>query len=77
MADFKIGTDQGNGCGPSLYYRAPKDAVLDPENEESLALWEKSLNLTRTELLAAVKVYGCVIKNIRRGLVEEKNKDAA
>jgi hypothetical protein len=77
MADFKVSTDQGNGCGPSLYYRAQKDAVLDLENEESLAHWEKSLNLTRLELLEAAKVYGCVIRNIRRGLVEEKNKSAA
>ncbi len=77
MADFKVGTDQGNGCSPSLYYRAPKDAVLELDNEESLALWGKSLNLSRAELLAAAKVYGCVIRNIRRGLVEEKNKSAA
>ncbi len=59
------------------YYRAPAPAHVDPLSEESLSLWETSLQITRGELMAAIKLYGTSVRDIRRGLVEEKRERAA
>lgn len=73
---LKVFTGQGDGHTPGGYYRSPKEAEIDPNNEESLTLWQRSLELTRAELIEAIKHYGTSVRNIRRGLVEEKRKSA-
>lgn len=76
MSSFKVYTGQGDGATPASYYREPAPAKIDPHNEESLVWWEKSLMLSRAELKEAIKKYGVVVRDIRRGLVNEK-QDAA
>lgn len=72
MSRFKVFTGQGDGTGAFAYYKEPKPGVIDVENEESLAQWEKSLQLTRKELLEAIKNYGPIGRDIRRGMAKEK-----
>lgn len=72
MSRFKVFTGQGDGIGASAYYKEPKPGVIDVESEESLAQWEKSLELSRKELLDAIKAYGPVGRDIRRAMAKEK-----
>jgi hypothetical protein len=76
MSSFKVYTGQGDGSTPGGYYREPAPAKIDPQSEESLELWQKSLMLTRAELNQAIQKYGLIVRDIRRGLVNEK-QDAA
>ncbi len=76
MSRFKVHTGQGDGSTPPGYYRAPAAAKVDPSNEESLELWCKSLEISRSELLEAIKRYGVMVREIRQGLLSEKNKAA-
>lgn len=76
MSRFKVHTGQGDGSTPPGYYRAPAAAKVDPTSEESLELWSKSLEISRSELLDAIKNYGVIVRDIRRGLLAQKN-DAA
>lgn len=76
MSSFKVYTGQGDGSTPAGYYREPAPAKIDPNSEESLLMWEKSLMLSRAELKMAIQKYGVVVRDIRRGLVNEK-QDAA
>ncbi|MFP5458884.1 MAG: DUF3606 domain-containing protein [Bacteriovoracia bacterium] len=72
MSRFKVFTGQGDGIGASAYYKEARPGVIDVNNEESLAQWEKSLQLTRKELLQAIAVHGPVGRDIRRAMAKEK-----
>ncbi len=76
MSRFKVHTGQGDGSTPPGYYRAPAAAKIDPSSEASLELWCKSLEISRSELLEAIKKYGVVVRDIRRGLLSEQSKAA-
>ncbi len=76
MSRFKVHTGQGDGSTPPGYYRAQAPAKVDPSNEESLEMGSKSLEISRSELIEAIKLYGVVVRDIRRGLLSEKNKAA-
>ncbi len=76
MSRFKVHTGQGDGSTPPGYYRAPVAAKVDPNSEESLELWSKSLEISRSELVEAIKHYGVVVRDIRRGLLSQKNQAA-
>jgi len=69
---FKIYTGQGDGSTPPSYYKGPKASAVNIEDEESLEYWAKSLEVSRAELIEAVKLYGNVVQNIRRGLIQNK-----
>lgn len=69
---FKIGTEQGDGCSPSLYYKSARPAHVNPNDEEDVARWAKNLEVSRGELLDAIKVYGTDVRNLRKGLLSEK-----
>lgn len=73
MSDIKIENDQGSGSTPSPYYRETNSASVDPSNEESLSKWQKNLGISRQELLDAIKLYGTVTRDIRRGLINHKD----
>ena len=70
---IKVNTGQGDGQTPSLYYRGPKDAVVDPNDDASVEMWAKSLEISRTELLEAIKIYGTTVRNIRKGLLNKQD----
>jgi hypothetical protein len=77
MSRFKIDNGHGNGLSPGAYYKEPNPSRVDPNSEESLLKWESSLQITRQELLVAIKRYGTIVRDIRRGLVNETHDEAA
>ena len=77
MSGIKIGSDSGNGHTPGLYYKESAPAHINPADEANLQKWEEILHLSRKELLAAIELYGNNIRNIRRGLINQKSEDEA
>lgn len=77
MSGIKIGSDSGNGHTPGLYYKESPAAQINPDDESSLKKWQEVLHLSRKELLAAIELYGNDIRNIRRGLINQKSEDEA
>jgi hypothetical protein len=73
MSRFKVDNGGGSGFGALLYYKEGPQAQVDIHNEESLMTWQKSLQLTRQELLQAIREFGPGVKDIRRGLVNKKD----
>jgi hypothetical protein len=77
MSDrFKIGNSDGNGSTPGAYYRESAPAKIDVNSEESLAKWEAVLHLSRSDLMNAIKEFGPMVRDIRRGL-RSQNDEAA
>ena len=68
MTRLKVHTGESNGYSPGSYYKASNPAVIDINNEESLAKWEGILGLNRKELMSAIESFGPVVRDIRRGL---------
>lgn len=77
MSRFKIDGGNGNGFSPGAYYKEPPQTKIDPNNEDDLEKWQVSLQVDRKTLLAAIKAFGPGVRDIRRGLVNQKSKDAA
>lgn len=50
------------------------EAIVDIENEESVKKWASNLGVTPKELKTAIQSYGVVVRDIRKGLLLEKNK---
>lgn len=72
-----IKIDSGDaGSSPPLYYGEMKLSVIDVKSEESLAKWEKALELSRVELLQAIADFGPIPRDIRRGLAAQKDEAA-
>lgn len=72
----KITNGDSGGASPPAYYKAPPDAVINIDSEDSLSKWESVLHLSRAELLSAIKDFGPVVRDIRRGL-RARNQDEA
>lgn len=72
MSRFKIDGGQGNGFSPGAYYKEPPQTKIDPQSEEDLLRWEAALQVDRKTLLQAIKDFGPGVKDIRRGLVNQK-----
>lgn len=53
------------------------EADVDQHDQQSLQKWALILGLSNAELLEAIKKYGGLVKNIRRGLREKKKNKAA
>ncbi len=77
MANLKVGTGASNGYSPGGYWKEARLARIDLENDENINFWCVELNIPRDRLLVAVKDYGPVIRDIRRGLDAEKADQAA
>ncbi len=72
---LKIGSGD-SGSSPPPYSGELKLAVIDVNDESSLLKWEAVLGLSRSEIIEAVKNFGPVVRDIRRGL-RAQNEDAA
>lgn len=77
MNRFKIDGGNGNGFSPGAYYKEPPQAQIDPQSDADLQKWEASLQVDRKTLLEAIKAFGTGVRDIRRGLVNQKSQDAA
>lgn len=73
MTRLKIDPNDSGGYSPGSHYKTT-EAVVDINNEESVSKWAHNLGVTPKELKAAAQVYGVVVRDIRRGLLLEKNK---
>lgn len=73
---LSVHSDDGGGYSPPSYYKEAPAAVIDIANEESLRKWEAVLEMSRVELLDAIKDFGPVLRDIRRGLRRSRD-DAA
>jgi len=76
MNRFKIDAGHGNGSTPGPYYKEQAQAFIDPTNEADLIKWEESLQVDRLTLLEAIRTYGVVVRDIRRGLLNQKSNAA-
>lgn len=72
---LSVHSGDGGGYSPPTYYKEPTPGEIDPSSEEGLQKWESVLELSRVELLHAIKDFGPVVRDIRRGL--RARKDAA
>ena len=77
MSELKISSGSGNGFTPGAYYKESPQARIDPTNVADLEKWEASLQVDRRTLLEAIRVFGPGVRDIRRGLVNQKSRDAA
>lgn len=73
---IKVHNGDGGGYSPPGYYKEPPLAVIDEHSEESLQKWETLLHLERSELLTAIKQFGPVVRDIRRGLLKQSQEAA-
>jgi hypothetical protein len=73
MTRFKIDPNDSGGYSPGGHYRM-NEAIVDIENEESVKKWASNLGVTPKELKTAIQSYGVVVRDIRKGLLLEKNK---
>lgn len=71
MSKLKVFTGESGGHSPGSYYKASPDAKVDPNSEESLERWGRVLELSRAQLIQAVKDFGPIVRNIRLGLRSE------
>lgn len=76
MSKLKVSGGDGGGYSPPGYYREQAPAVIDVKSEESLDKWETVLHLSRSELLQAIKDFGPVVRDIRRGLLNQSDEAA-
>lgn len=74
---LKIENGNSGGSSPPAYYRESAQARIDINSEESLEKWASNLHLERKELLAAIKEFGPVVRDIRRGLLNSRKDEAA
>lgn len=74
--DLKVQTGPSGGHSPSRYWKEPRMAKIDINNDENIDFWCEELKLERNRLLVAIKDFGPVVRDIRRGLSASQD-DAA
>jgi hypothetical protein len=73
---IKVYSGDGGGQTPPGYYKAPALSIVDVNCDESLSKWADILHLERRELLEAVREFGPVVRDIRRGLLRRSEEAA-
>ncbi len=70
----KIGVYSGDGGGysPPAYCKEQSLAVIDINSPESIEKWARVFEISTTDLVAAIKEFGPVVRDIRRGFLERK-----
>jgi hypothetical protein len=76
MGNLKVETGDSGGLSPSRYWKEPRLAKIDIHNDDNVNFWCSELNITRERLLIAVKDFGSVIRDIRRGLAHDQGEAA-
>ena len=74
--NIKVETGASNGHSPSRYWKEPRMARIDLNNDENIDFWASELNIPRSHLLVAAKDFGPVIRDIRRGLARSVDEAA-
>ena len=73
---FKVHTGESNGHSPGPYMGELKLAQVNVNDEASLEKWGTILHLERHELLNAIKCFGPVVRDIRVGLLHNRDEAA-
>lgn len=73
---LRINSGESNGYSPPHYWKGTKPAVIDMNNNESLEKWEAILHLSRSELIDAISLFGPVVRDIRKGLLNSQDEAA-
>ncbi len=73
--NLKVETGASDGHSPSRYWKGPRIAKIDLNNDENIDFWASELKISRDLLLVAAKDFGPAIRDIRRGLA--RNVDEA
>jgi hypothetical protein len=73
---LRVISGDGGGASPPTYYKPPAPAVIDPKDDKSVEKWSRVLHLSWTELHDAIREYGPVVRDIRRGLRKNQNEAA-
>jgi hypothetical protein len=73
---LKITNGDSGGSSAPPYYKPSPLAVIDTMDDQSLEKWGEILHLSQAELQEAIKDYGTIVRDIRRGL-RKNHQDAA
>jgi len=73
---FKVETGESGGYSPGAYYKESTPGRVDVNDSKDLAKWAASLEMSEGELLFAVKEFGPMIRDIRRGRLNKKDEAA-
>ena len=77
MGSIKVSTGASNGYSFGGTYESRQEGTVDVKDEESLKKWSYVLGITKSELVDAVKEFGPIVRNIRRGLNSSQDNQAA
>jgi hypothetical protein len=76
MSRLKISNGLSGDSSPPSYWREAAGAEVDVADQQSLEKWAQVLDLSLPELHQAVRQFGPVIKDIRRGLLNQNDEAA-
>lgn len=69
---ISVTSGDGGGYSPPAYCKELGQAIIDVNSPESLEKWAQVLELSPPELLQAIKEFGPVVRDIRRGFLDRK-----
>jgi len=73
---LKVETGESGGYSPGAYYKESAQGRVDVNDSHDVAKWAASLEMSEGELLFAVKEFGPIIRDIRRGRMNKKDEAA-
>jgi hypothetical protein len=74
--NLKVETGESGGYSPGAYYKESKLGRVDVNDSADVEKWAKVLGISESELVFAVKEFGPVIRDIRRGKLNQKDEAA-
>ncbi len=76
MSDIKSSPNIINTAVGTLSHESQNNAQIDLLDSDSVNKWKEVLGLSSRDLFNAVQDFGPNIKDIRRGLINQKSEDA-
>lgn len=73
---IKVNTGESGGYSPGAYYKEGKLGRVDESDPADVAKWAEVLGISEGELLLAVKEFGPIIRDIRRGRLNQSDEAA-
>lgn len=73
---IKVNTGESGGYSPGAYYKEGKQGRVDVNDSADVAKWAEVLGISEGELIFAVREFGPIIRDIRRGRLNQKDEAA-
>jgi hypothetical protein len=73
---LKVETGESGGLSPGAYYKESNLARVDINDSADVAKWATCLEMSESELIFAVKEFGPIIRDIRRGRLNKRDEAA-